>query len=250
MLSCPAAGTTPGLTVRLLPFRMEDGPTNMALDEALLATAVEGEASLRFYGWSVPTLSLGYFQPSAPALARFSLPWLRRATGGAALVHHHELTYALALPAGRAWQPPGTSWVCQFHHAVRRALESFGIASHVCQTEAKHGEVLCFLHHTPGDLLIGTSKVAGSAQRKSHGAILQHGGILLRQSPYTPQLPGINDLSARRITPEELQQPVASAFTEATGWHLAPQPFRPSEEQRAGQIRQQRYLSPEWNERR
>src|SRR5205823_2015987 len=108
MDACPAAGTTPGLTVRLLPDGVGDGPTNMALDEALLATAVAGEASLRFYGWGEPTLSLGYFQPSAPARAMFpGLPWLRRATGGAALVHHHELTYALALPVGRAWQPPG-----------------------------------------------------------------------------------------------------------------------------------------------
>src|SRR6266567_4064320 len=91
-------------TIRLLPFADADGPTNMAADEALLESASErGVASLRFYTWSEPTLSLGYFQPSARPLAVRSLPWLRRSSGGAAIVHHHELTYALALPAGKDW---------------------------------------------------------------------------------------------------------------------------------------------------
>jgi len=49
--------------VRLLPFREADGPHNMAADEMLLEAAGVGQASLRFYGWSAPELSLGYFQP-------------------------------------------------------------------------------------------------------------------------------------------------------------------------------------------
>jgi len=53
------------LTVRVLPFAVADGPHNMAADEALLRAAVSGRASLRFYGWSAATLSLGYFQPEA-----------------------------------------------------------------------------------------------------------------------------------------------------------------------------------------
>ncbi len=95
--------------VRLLPFATADGPHNMAADESLLEAAIAGAASLRFYGWSVPTLSLGYFQPQSVRLADSrltGLPWVRRPTGGAALVHHHELTYAVALPAGRPWQAP------------------------------------------------------------------------------------------------------------------------------------------------
>ena len=83
----------------------------MASDDTLLESAAAGVASLRFYGWREPTLSLGYFQPSAPARAYpglGGLAWVRRPTGGAALVHHHELTYALALPPGPTWQPPGT----------------------------------------------------------------------------------------------------------------------------------------------
>ncbi len=261
----PPCGTAPGLAVRLLSDGVGDGPTNMALDEALLATATaEGVASLRFYGWSAPTLSLGYFQASAPALAMFpGLPWVRRATGGAALVHHHELTYALALPAGRGWQPPGASWVCTMHHAIRRALATFGIASALCTEERKLGEVLCFRHHTPGDLLIGDDqggaggeskaprdKVAGSAQRKSHGAVLQHGGILLTRSPSAPQLPGINDLTGRGLAHAALLDAVRAAFAEMTGWVLAPADFTAAELEAAERIKAERYLSEGWNGRR
>src|ERR671913_186039 len=184
-------------TIRLLPFAGADGATNMAADEALLESAVRGVASLRFYTWSAPTLSLGYFQHAAERtsdanLAR--LAWVRRSTGGAAIVHHHELTYALALPPGKEWASP-ENWICRFHHAVQRVLAGRGVKAHavVCGEEQKLGPVVCFLHQTPGDLLINGSKVAGSAQRKMRGALLQHGSILLRRSEFVPHLAGICD---------------------------------------------------------
>src|SRR5204863_1172395 len=101
----------------------------MAADEVLLHAAAGGIASLRFYGWTRPTLSLGYFQPAAvrlndPLLA--PLPWVRRSTGGATLVHHHELTYAFALPPGLPWQPKG-SWMLRMHRIIKFALESAGL---------------------------------------------------------------------------------------------------------------------------
>ena len=71
--------------LRLFPYQVADGPHNMAADEVLLEAAVAGVASLRFYGWSEPTVSLGYFQPrtasAAPCLA--GLPWVRRPSGRA-----------------------------------------------------------------------------------------------------------------------------------------------------------------------
>src|SRR5690348_12590779 len=128
--------------IRLLPFAPADGATNMALDEALLLTAADrGTASLRFYTWSAPTVSLGYFQPAAsraenPNLA--GLAWVRRSTGGAAIVHHHELTYALALPKGKPWQT-SESWVCRFHHVIQGVLADHGLEARgvVCGEEAK-----------------------------------------------------------------------------------------------------------------
>ena len=182
------------MTLRLLPLAATDGPTHMAADEVLLEAAGRGAAALRFYTWAEPTLSLGYFQPAAgrdrPPLA--ALPWVRRSTGGAGIVHHHELTYAFALPAGAA-RSAADPWVCRFHRLVRAALADRGVAARlvVCGEEQKRDDVLCFLHHTPGDLAVGGSKIAGSAQRKLRGALLQHGSILLRRSPSDPELPGV-----------------------------------------------------------
>src|SRR6266545_2196139 len=222
-------------TFRLLPFAGADGATNMAADEAMLESAVRGVASLRFYTWTEPTLSLGYFQAAEErhSAANLSgLAWVRRSTGGAAIVHHHELTYALALPSAKEWSS-AEHWICRFHHILQRVLAERGVTSHavVCGEEQKLGAVVCFLHQTPGDLLIGGSKVAGSAQRKMRGALLQHGSILLHRSQYVPHLAGINDrpaqrnmdvpagtvesgdsVNASRITPEELAGELKAAF--------------------------------------
>src|SRR5260370_880413 len=194
-------------TIRLLPLAAADGPTNMAADEAVLETASErGVAALRFYTWSEPTVSLGYFQSAAGReqvgeLA--GLPWVRRSTGGAAIVHHHELTYALALPPGKEWTS-AEHWICRMHHILQVELAVRGVKSHavICGEEQKLGAVVCFLHQTPGDLLINGSKVAGSAQRKMRGALLQHGSILLQRSEFVPHLAGICDApGVPRIAP-------------------------------------------------
>src|SRR5262249_21106303 len=107
----------PPCTCRLLPYALADGPHNMAAHAVLLEAAAQGVASLRFYGWSAATPSLGYFQSERlrhadPRLAE--LPYVRRPSGGATLVHHHEVTYALGLPAGSLWQT-GESWLRRMH---------------------------------------------------------------------------------------------------------------------------------------
>ncbi len=240
-------------TIRLLPFAAADGATNMSADEAMLESAVRGVASLRFYTWSEPTLSLGYFQHAADRdtnLAR--LPWVRRSTGGAAIVHHHELTYALALPPGNEWASR-EHWICRFHHVVQRVLRAYGVESHavVCGEEQKLGEVVCFLHQTPGDLLINGSKVAGSAQRKMRGAMLQHGSILLHRSEFVPLLPGICDApGAPEIAVEELGDILTKAFVADTGWDVMPGDWTAEERERIAVIRAEKYTHRDWNEKR
>src|SRR5207237_362217 len=92
-----------------------------------------------------------------PGLA--ALPFVRRQSGGAALVHHREVTYALALPAGPDWQPRGESWLLRMHDMIREALAGQGAKTTLCEQERQLSEVLCFLRHTPGDLLIGAKVV-------------------------------------------------------------------------------------------
>ncbi len=242
-------------TLRLLPFADADGATNMADDEAMLEAAVEGVASLRFYTWSEPTVTLGYFQPAAGRSENellAGLPWVRRSTGGAAIVHHHELTYALALPAGNEWHG-AEPWICRFHHIVQAVLALHGIDSHavVCGEEQKLGEVVCFLHQTPGDLLVNRSKVAGSAQRKMRGAMLQHGSILLNRSEFAPMLPGIHDAAGRDVfTPKSLSAFLTERFARDTGWSIEHGEWTNTERFRSGVIWMEKYANPDWNAKR
>lgn len=268
--------------IRLLPFECADGPTNMATDETLLESAVAGVSSLRFYTWNPPTLSLGYFQPESvrhtlastppvsppfrggiwgveasddPTCTQSSLadlPFVRRASGGATLVHHHELTYALALPAGLPWQRRGESWICRMHQVIGRALQSFGvpIETGLCGAERKLGPVLCFQHHTPGDLILKGHKIAGSAQRKQRGHLLQHGGLLLGQSHYTPDLLGLKELAGMATSIAELSRAIVGEFQRATDWEVCPGEWTLEECNRIRELAQSKYSSDEWNLKR
>ena len=239
--------------VRLLPFAEADGRHNMAADEVLLEAAGAGQASLRFYGWSAPTLSLGYFQAhnvyiSDPLLA--NLPYVRRPTGGAALVHHHELTYALALPAGTPWQTRGDPWLLRMHAIVAEALTELGARPQSVGEEAKYGDVLCFLHHTPGDLCIGAHKIVGSAQRRQRGALLQHGAVLLAASRYTPVLPGVAELCGYRISAMEVADAVKGCFIRRTGWRLQAGAWTEDELRRISGLAADKYSQSAWNDKR
>ena len=188
-----------------LPFTSADGPFNMAADDVLLHAASEGIASFRFYGWTHATLSLGYFQPAClrsahPEIA--AVPWVRRSSGGKALIHHHELTYALALPTGfdRDWMP-------RMHHTSYCRRGRLGLAGQVDVVQAPSsgracGTVLpscgtalpsrppnqtaqesrptnaasvgnagveaflCFHYQTPGDLTCAGHKIVGASTKK------------------------------------------------------------------------------------
>lgn len=245
------------VSCRLLPYKVADGPWNMAADEVLLESAMRGVASFRLYGWTPATLSLGYFQPahvrlSNPRLA--SLPFVRRPTGGHALVHDRELTYALALPAGSAWQPdrsPAT-WLRQMHRVIAAALGDRGIAVTALPPEAekRFDGLLCFLHPTAGDLMMGAHKVVGSAQRRSRRALLQHGGILLGTSAYTPELPGLGANDAASAFLEGFSTALVQRLERETGWDVVRKNWDAAEILRIEELIRAKYSQAWWNEKR
>src|SRR5262249_17597328 len=222
---------------RLLPYAIGDGPRNMAADEVLLEAAAAGTASLRFYSWSAATLSLGYFQPERlrhtdERLA--ALPFVRPPSGGDALVHHHDLTYALALPAGSPWHSP-EPWPRRMHGIIIAALADRGVPAELYtppRQRAPFTGLLCFQHWTTDDVIVGNGKVVGSAQRRQRGAILQHGAILLAQSLHTPSLPGILEWTGRRLSAEETGLAIQDRFVAMTGWVLVKADWEEDERQR------------------
>jgi lipoate-protein ligase A len=244
----------PAPVCRLLPYAVADGPHNMAADEVLLEAAAAGVASLRFYGWSEATVSLGYFQPERRRLEEeplARLPFVRRPSGGDALVHHHEVTYVLALPPGPPWQG-GEPWPQRMHGMIAAALASLGVAARLYApaTGAAFTGVLCFRHLTAGDVVVGAAKLVGSAQRRQRGALLQHGGILLAASPYTPSLPGIREVSGRELSPAEVCAAVGAEFARQTGWEFVAADWSRHERERVEAIAAARYGHDAWNRKR
>jgi len=109
---------------------------------------------------------------------------------------------------------------------------------------------LCFMDRTAEDLIVHGYKVLGSAQRKSRYALLQHGSLLIRCSPYAPELPGLADLSGRSISIEEISE----QFTIAVGNKLSVlfdiSDLSGSEANQAAEIAAARYGSAAWTARR
>src|SRR6056297_2447018 len=118
---------------RVLPHASGDGPRNMAVDQWMLEQVLGGDGSiamLRTYEWSVPTLSLGYFQSKAEAEAdpRWrGVSIVRRATGGGAIWHDRELTYALAVPASHPMARSAKDLYRAVHGAIAGLLADRGV---------------------------------------------------------------------------------------------------------------------------
>jgi len=232
----------------------------MAVDEALLDWAAEeGCWAWRFYGWSEPTLSLGYFQSYGDRLAHASsrqCAAVRRLSGGGAILHDAELTYSLVLPAGHHFAvPAGRDVLYQAVHAsLVAALAEYRIAAVLCEEPGRlsprEEPFLCFQRRCAGDVLLGGAKIAGSAQRRRRGAVLQHGSVLLRRSPAAPELPGLEELARRAPGLDELAEVWLAKLAERLRlrWRGESLPERPR--QRALMLSQARYGSPQWTEDR
>lgn len=199
------------------------GRTQMALDALLLERAAERRvSSCRWYRWSGPTISLGYFQPQLPPEleVRFSgLPVVRRLTGGGAILHHHEFTYSLALAPGHPLSADPRPLYDLVHEAVIQELRREGIPVGLRgDSRPELGEnYLCFARGDSFDVVCGGTKVLGSAQRRRRGAVLQHGSLLWARSDWAPEFPGICDLATVRVDAETLEGNLRRVLGEALG---------------------------------
>lgn len=157
----------------------------MATDEALLLEADRsGAAFLRLYRWDPPCLSFGRNEPAAArydreGLERRGLAVVRRPTGGRAVWHEHEVTYAVAAPIA----PFGSLRASYraIHERLAAALRALGADANLADRPTARPPVVgpCFASPVGGEVLVNGRKVIGSAQVRHCTALLQHGSILL-----------------------------------------------------------------------
>jgi lipoate-protein ligase A len=239
------------------------GSWNMAIDEALLQTAEAGGAPvIRFYQWEAPTLSLGYFQRyeernSHPASTSCAV--VRRATGGGAILHDRELTYSCVLPAGHPLAKRSIELYYAIHQSIVAALADLGIAASLVECAARSTSAagcgarpqgmepfLCFERRTAGDVLLAGWKIAGSAQRRQRGAVLQHGSILFGRSPFAPELPGICDLTNVRCEPYEFRDRLCRAIAKNLASDLAALTTDSNLTDRAAALEASKFATEHW----
>jgi len=256
---------------RLLAHPPADGAWNMAVDEALL-DAYAGDAApvsptLRLYAWRPAALSLGRFQAASGShdphyLRGEGLDLVRRPTGGTAVLHEFERTYAVV---ARLRAAPFSGRVLDTYRRVAEALcvalRSLGLGAVAHEPDRKRArprrEVACFAAPSAYEIAVGSRKLVGSAQLRRRGAFLQHGSILLRSDPGRlgralgiGQPPGSHTDLRRALGAEvdlaTLDRALVGAFERAFSAALTPGRLGARERERATRLRSWKYLSAEW----
>jgi lipoate-protein ligase A len=255
---------------RLIRFGPADGPTQMAVDEAIWRAVAEGRVppTLRLYAWDPPCLSLGRHQSAdevnRQALAAAGYGLVRRPTGGRAILHIDELTYSVAAPLTEPRVRGDVLTSCQrISQGLLAALDLLGVrdaAVHQQKPPAATGPV-CF--ETPGEfeIVVDGRKLVGSAQARGRGALLQHGAFPLTgdiaricrflTAPTDParvraRATTLSEVLGREVPWEEAAQAVAGGFARALDLQLEPGALTTWEVETAHRLRQEKYAAEEW----
>ncbi|NPU86052.1 MAG: lipoate--protein ligase family protein [Syntrophaceae bacterium] len=176
---------------RVLRYQVHSAFDNMAIDEAIFREVQENRSppTIRFYGWLQPSVSLGYFQDirsevNLDACKRLGVDVVRRPTGGKAVLHGNDLTYAvIARQEGQRFESGILATYLAISRCLSKALRNWGIPVDCAEPGRSSPEVFlntsCFAKPSRYELLVNGRKICGSAQARSRGSFLQHGSILI-----------------------------------------------------------------------
>jgi lipoyl(octanoyl) transferase len=260
---------------------------NMALDEALLDWHSQGKIPpvIRFYGWDPATLSIGYFQKvekeiDLEAVKAHGLGFVRRPTGGRGVLHEHELTYSVIVSENHPEMPKTVTEAYRvISEGILKGFHQLGLEAYfaVPRTDEERSALknprsaVCFDAPSWYELVVEGRKVAGSAQTRQKGVILQHGSILLdldedklfslfkypservkdrMKSAFKSKAVAINEISPRKITLEEAKEAFFKGFAEGLNIELEPYDLTEEELSYVNKIAKERYESNEWNFKR
>jgi lipoate-protein ligase A len=239
----------------------------MALDEAL---AIEARRPvLRFYGWSVPAVSIGCFQRAVDVdleyLSGEGIDLVRRITGGRGILHGHELTYSFSAPSVGVFSGGLRQSYTLLGRAFAAAFRSLGLEPETCgrgRATGGYRSPLCFESASLGEIKLGGRKIVGSAQKRWPGRFMQQGSIpfvidfdalgrVFGESggrDAERSMTGMLDMDAS-ITVDALKGALSAAFEEVFGVRFEKCGTTDGEERTAGEL-ELKYRSPQWNLKR
>jgi lipoate-protein ligase A len=281
----------PSSVWRLLITPPVDGATNMAIDEAILHALADGAGcpTLRFYQWEPPCLSLGYSQHHAEvdeaACVRLDYTWVRRPTGGRAILHTDELTYSVIAPDSEPRVEGGIlESYRQLSTGLLAGLRALGADVFQAQEEKvlnSQKSAVCFDTPSNYEITVRGKKLIGSAQVRRRGMVLQHGSlpltgdltrILACLRTAVPSFDGsgsdqpgknptgwgdwllaractLEQALGRGVSFEEAADALAQGFASALNLRLEPGDLTEDERNLAERLRREQYANDEWNRR-
>jgi len=267
---------------RFLDSPCASGYENMAIDEALYISCQQGKAppTLRLYGWRPPAVSLGYFQKAEAAVdlqecRRLGIDVVRRMSGGRAVLHNHELTYAVIAPEHRSpFSPRVLETYMTIGACLMKALKSFSLNvqwvaardKHRRASSVKHETASCFSAPSWYEITVDGKKICGSAQKRGNGFFLQHGSILIDHDPellaavlmsrkskeafvkeIADSTTSLNHHLSSQVDVGELQEKVLTGFEGTLGITLNHGSLTASEIKLKNLLLREKYQSTAWN---
>ena len=255
---------------------------NMAMDEALLNFVSRGEIDpvIRFYTWNPATLSIGYFQRlqkeiDIDKVKEKGYGLVRRQTGGRGVLHDKELTYSVIVPESHPNMP---STVTEAYKIISQGLlegfKNLGFETYFAIPRSKEERdklkqprsSVCFDAPSWYELVVEGRKIAGSAQTRQKGVILQHGSILQdididdlfdmfkfknerlkakMKENFVQKAVAINDISNQHITLNEMENAFEAGFKK--GLNIDFKPLELTEKQlEEVQELEEKYRSEAW----
>ncbi|MBP1080631.1 biotin/lipoate A/B protein ligase family protein [Bacillus capparidis] len=260
---------------------------NMALDEALLNWNSQKliPPTIRFYGWNPPTLSVGYFQNihkeiNFDAVKDHNLGFVRRPTGGRGVLHDQELTYSVIVPEDHPEMPTTVTEAYRvISEGILQGFRELGLDAYfaIPRSDKEKAELknprssVCFDAPSWYELVVEGRKVAGSAQTRQKGVILQHGSILLdldedklfdlflypnervkerMQKSFKKKAVAINELIENPVTIEDARKAFKTGFEKGLNVTLEPYELNEKEEKEVLKIAADKYSTDKWNYKR
>ncbi|MED4463826.1 lipoate--protein ligase family protein [Metabacillus fastidiosus] len=260
---------------------------NMALDEALLEWHSEGKIppTIRFYGWDPPTLSVGYFQKvekeiNMEAVKKYGLGFVRRPTGGRGVLHDMELTYSVIVSEEHPEMPKTVTEAYRvISEGILEGFKNLGLDAYFAiprTEEEKQGlknprSAVCFDAPSWYELVVEGRKVAGSAQTRQKGVILQHGSILLdlnedmlfdlfkysnervrerMQKAFKNKAVAANELRDKPVTIDEARVAFREGFEKGLDIELQQYFLTEEETEYVEKLAREKYESDDWNFKR
>jgi len=235
--------------------------------------------TVRFYQWSKPTITLGYFQSykkevDSEKSKELGVDIVRRLTGGRAVLHHRELTYSLISPANN---PVLRGTVLQTYLVISqglvKGLKELGVQAEISDGKKHYGSATaaCFDSPSRYEITVLGKKLVGSAQTRHGNCILQHGSVIIKteadllfsclnfdneqarekaKCSFVSKATSLSEVLGHPPEFREIAGVLAKSFTTELGINLIPQQLSDTEQEEAHDLDLAKYRTDDWNIRR